>query len=215
MRLPFLKPEHHRVGSTQRIEGFSDAFIAIIITLLVLELHVPQLADNSFTSFVHGFTEVLPHLLTFAFSFVTVAVFWVNHHHFYHELDHADAHLLWYNNALLFWLSLTPFTTAWLGTHPMNKGVGMLYCFVFFMAALSFILMSRHALFIGKLTDDHITDEMKNQHYRRGWVGVYLYLAATVAAPFMYWISLALIIFLPIFYVTPRLMHDHESMKGH
>ncbi len=205
--------KHHRVGSTQRIEGFSDAFIAIIITLLVLELHIPELADVSFKTFIYGFAEVFPHLLTFAFSFVTVAVFWVNHHHFFHEIDHADAHLLWYNNMLLFWLALTPFTTTFLGANPTNPGVGMLYCAVYFIAALSFMLMSRHAMYVGNLLDSHISDAMKAQHYRRGWIGAYCYFAATIAAPFMYWLSIIFIIFVPIFYVTPRLMHDHESMK--
>ena len=81
MRL-FRSTDHHKVGSTARIEGYTDAFLAIIITLLVLELHVPELEDSSLMGVLHGIQSICPELLAFAFSFLTLSVFWVNHHHF-------------------------------------------------------------------------------------------------------------------------------------
>ncbi len=202
-----------KVRGTARIEAWTDAVIAIIITLLVLEIQVPELEDTSVHGVLLGLREILPHIGTFAFSFLSLAVFWVNHHHFYHELDHADARLLWYNNVLLFWLSLIPFTTAFLGHYPTVPGVVMVYSFVLFMAALTFMLMMRHAMFVGDLLDPHITKEQRLEHFRHGWMGVVCYGIATLVAPWALWLSMVLIFLVPVFYVVPRLMHNHEEME--
>src|SRR5689334_928439 len=122
------------VSSTSRLEAYSDGVIAIIVTILVLELHVPELHGTSVQDVLMALYDILPKLLSFAFSFLTVSVFWVNHHHFFHEIEKSDGRLLWYNNALLFWLALVPFTTAFLGEHPTVPGVLMVYCFVLTMS---------------------------------------------------------------------------------
>lgn len=207
--------DQHRVRGTARIEAWSDAVIAIIITLLVIELHVPELTNTTLEGVLTGLQDSMAHILTFAFSFLSLAVFWVNHHHFFVELDHADAHLMWYNNLLLFWLALVPFTTNFVGTYPTAPGVIMLYAFVLFMAALAFMLMTRHAFYVGKLVHDHIDDATRNRHYRRGWVGVAAYGTASVLALVSIWCSFVLVVFVPLYYIAPRLMHDHENMEGH
>lgn len=211
MRL-FASREHHRVNSTARMEAYSDAFLAIIITLLVLELDIPELHDSSVRGMLSALSMNLPHLGAFAFSFLTIAVFWVNHHHFFHEVERIDARVLWLNNGLLFWLALVPFTTAFLGEHPFTPSVVMLYSFVLFMAALSFTALIGHIMCSDGLLDSHITDEQKREHYRHAWTGVACYGIATLAAPFLLVASIILIVFIPLYYITLRLMHDHESM---
>jgi uncharacterized membrane protein len=84
---------------------------------------------------------VFPKLIGFLISFVTVAIFWVNHHHFFHPITKSNGALMWYNNHLLFWLAVVPFVTAFLGDYPTLPAVVALYGFVLFMAALTFTAM--------------------------------------------------------------------------
>lgn len=155
-----------------------------------------------------------PHLLTFIFSFLTLSVFWVNHHHFFHELDHADWKLLWYNNMLLFWLALVPLTTRFLASAITVPAAVGIYSFVLFMAAGSFTLLSRHAIFVGDLLDRHITEAQKKKYYRRSCFGVVLYGIATLVSPILYPLSFFLILFIPVYFTAPRLMHDHSMHLG-
>jgi uncharacterized membrane protein len=97
--------------NTNRIEAFSDGVIAVIITIMVLELKVPR--DTTLTSL----RSIVPQFLAYLLSFLVVAIMWVNHHHLLHAARHADARLLWSNNNLLFWMSLVPFVTAYMGNN--------------------------------------------------------------------------------------------------
>jgi uncharacterized membrane protein len=202
------------VSDVSRIEIYSDAIIAITITLLILELEVPELHGGGGAEVWAALKDLLPHFASFAFSFLTISVFWVNHHHFYHELDHADWRFLWYNNFFLFWMCLVPFTTAFLGENPFNPWVAMVYCFVLFMGALAFMLFSRHALFVGNLVHDHIPHERRIAYYRRGWIGVVCYGLGTIFAPIVPLLSIGFMVFVPLFYIAPRLMHDHDGEMG-
>src|SRR5690348_1287731 len=92
-----------------RLEAFSDGVIAIIITIMVLELHVPHEAT------LDALKPVIPTFLSYALSFIYVAIYWNNHHHMLHVTHKVDGVILWANLHLLFWLSLFPFTTAWMG----------------------------------------------------------------------------------------------------
>jgi uncharacterized membrane protein len=96
---------------TNRLEAFSDGVIAVIITLMVLELHAPDGAD------LDALRPVLPGFLVYLLSFVFVGIYWNNHHHMLHVAKKIDGSALWANLHLLFWLSLLPFTTAWMGGH--------------------------------------------------------------------------------------------------
>ena len=93
----------------ERLLAFTDGVMAIIITVMVLELKAPE--ETS----LKGLATVMPGLLTYALSFVYVAIYWNNHHHFYHLVQRVDGTLLWANMHLLFWLSLAPFATRWVG----------------------------------------------------------------------------------------------------
>ena len=183
----------HVLENTARIEAFSDAIIAIAMTLLILEVHVPDLGDASSASIMHGLWTVLPHFLTFALSFVTLAVIWVNHHTFFHELRGTDAALQWYNNHLMFWVCVIPFATAFLGTHPFVSTVVALYGAVMTLMALSFTLMVRYVFFHTDLLPQEITLEARKREYRRSWIGVSLY---TLSIPLAFmWPILSLFLF--------------------
>src|ERR1051325_10284311 len=95
--------------TTQRMEAFSDGVMAIIITIMVLELRAPAEAQWQ------ALTPLLPIFLSYILSFVFLGIYWNNHHHLLHAVDHVNGRVLWANLHLLFWLSLIPFTTAWIG----------------------------------------------------------------------------------------------------
>lgn len=125
---------------TGRIEAFSDGVIAIIITIMVLELKIPEHA-------VHGdlWTEFLgpmaPKLTAYALSFTIVAIYWVNHHAVMHSVRRATTRLLWSNNFLLFWLSLVPLATAFLGEHPFEFRAIVFYALLGFASAFAFAVL--------------------------------------------------------------------------
>ena len=98
-----------------RLEAFTDGVIAILITIMVLELRPPE---GSSLSDLH---PLVPTLLTYVLSFVMLAIYWNNHHHMLQVVEHIDGLVLWANMFLLFWLSLVPFTTAWIGEHPRKR----------------------------------------------------------------------------------------------
>src|ERR671926_1726415 len=122
---------------TSRMEAFSDGVIAILITVMVLELPVP-----------HGTTwaalhEALPVLLTYVLSFVYLGIYWNNHHHMLQATDQVNGLILWANMHLLFWLSLIPFTTAWLGENSFAATPAAAYGCVLLAAAIAYYALQR------------------------------------------------------------------------
>jgi len=191
------------IPSTARIEAFSDAVMAIIVTLLVLELKVPELGDTftgaeAMTALIH----LTPKFLSFAMSFLVVAIFWVNHHHFFHRLKHSDRTMLWCNNMLLFWLCFIPFPTAFLGEHPLEMVPVMLYGLVLSFAALSFVLMHVHAYHAG-LFHENISRVFLQRENVRGLFAPSLYLLAVISAWFSVTAALVLFAVVPILYFLP------------
>lgn len=120
---------------TSRLEAFSDGVLAIIITIMVLELKVPQLTS------IEGLKPVLPVLCSYILSFLYVGICWNNHHHMFHSTKHVTGRIMWANLHLLFWLSLLPFTTAWAGENHLAKVPTAVYGTVLLMAALAYYLL--------------------------------------------------------------------------
>src|SRR5437762_8796769 len=118
-----------------RLEAFSDGVIAIIITIMVLELKVPRGVDLA------ALRPLLPTVLTYALSFVFVGIYWNNHHHLLHATTRIDGGVLWANLHLLFWLSLTPFVTGWMGEHHFAPLPTVVYGVVQFCAAIAYTIM--------------------------------------------------------------------------
>ena len=124
------------MGKT-RLEAFSDGVIAILITIMVLELKVPH--EASFDAL----EPLIPVVLSYVLSFVILGIYWNNHHHMLHVTKHVDGGILWANLHLLFWLSLMPFTTAWMGENHFAATPTAVYGFVLLMAAIAYFILAR------------------------------------------------------------------------
>ncbi|HEX8831909.1 MAG TPA: TMEM175 family protein, partial [Longimicrobium sp.] len=118
-----------------RLEAFSDGVIAIMITIMVLELKVPEGAGWG------ALHEVLPAFLSYLLSFVYLGIYWVNHHHMLHAASRINGKILWANLHLLFWLSLVPAATAWLGEHPGATVPTAVYGFTLLMPAIAYYIL--------------------------------------------------------------------------
>lgn len=176
-----------------RLEAFSDGVIAIIITIMVLNLKTP--ADPTLRSLF----QMWPALLVYALSFVTVAIYWVNHHHLIHLVHQVDARLLWANMNLLFWMSLLPWVTEYLGENHLLPLPVALYGLVALACAHSF-----HWLEVAIARHRKPHDDLRKRMMRKGWVAQSIYLASLPAA--MVWVpmSLFLIILPPLMYFMPE-----------
>lgn len=123
-----------------RLEAFSDGVLAIIITIMVLELHPPD--DMSFVSL----RPLIPKFLSYVLSYTFIGIYWSNHHHLLHTVKKVNGGILWANLNLLFWLSLIPFTTAWMGDHKFAGSPVALYGVVLLMAAIAYYILVRFIL---------------------------------------------------------------------
>ena len=120
-----------------RLEAFSDGVIAIIITIMVLELKIPHGSDW------HSLQTLAPKFLSYIISFVYIAIYWSNHHHLLQTLKHVNGSVLWSNTNLLFWLSLVPFATAWAGENHFAELPVDIYSFIMLMAGVSYFILSK------------------------------------------------------------------------
>ena len=123
--------------TTSRMEAFSDGVIAIIITIMVLELRPPH--DTSLKSLA----PLIPVLLSYVLSFIYIGIYWNNHHHLLHAAQHISGSSLWANLHLLFWLSLIPFATAWMGENHFAQWPVALYGILLLMAAIAYTILVR------------------------------------------------------------------------
>jgi uncharacterized membrane protein len=123
--------------SNSRLEAFSDGVIAIIITIMVLELKVPH-GDT-----VDALVPLVPIFLSYVLSFIYVGIYWNNHHHMLHACEAVTGPILWANLHLLFWLSLFPITTAWLGENHSSPAPSVLYGVVMLMAAIAYWILQQ------------------------------------------------------------------------
>ena len=125
---------------TSRLEAFSDGVLAVIITIMVLELRPPDGTE------LHSLFSVLPNIAVYALSFVFVGIYWNNHHHMLRASRGVDGRAMWANLHLLFWLSLVPFATAWLGRNPLAIGPTVFYAVVLLLDAVAYTLLQRALL---------------------------------------------------------------------
>ena len=121
----------------QRLEAFSDGVIAIIITIMVLELKVPHGES------LNDLLSLLPVFIGHILSFIYVGIYWNNHHHMFQAVQKVNGKVLWANTHLLFWLSLVPFTTGWMGEHNMASGPVLLYGVNLLMCALAYTILTK------------------------------------------------------------------------
>ena len=122
---------------TTRLEAFSDGVLAIIITIMVLELKVPHAVELA------ALKPLLPVLLSYVLSFIYIGIYWNNHHHLFQATEQVSGGILWANLHLLFWLSLFPFTTGWMGENGLAAIPTAVYGFVLLMAAIAYLILER------------------------------------------------------------------------
>ena len=194
-----------RIPGTGRVEAFSDGVIAIIITLLIFEVRLPQPADDSNRAMLDAFIAITPKLASFAVSFVTVAIFWVNHHSFFAGISHTDWKLLWANNLLLFFLAIVPFTTAVLGDHVGQPIAVAVYALNLGLAGAAFTLMGYYVLFKARLVDPRISDGARRIEVKRSILGTALYLLAAPIGLVAPGLALGLFVVIPIGFIVPGL----------
>src|SRR5689334_21047170 len=124
-----------------RLEAFSDGVIAILITIMVLELRAPQGAELS------DLREAIPSILMYVLSFVFLGIYWVNHHHLVHAAEKVSGAVLWANLHLLFWLSLVPFVTQWMGRNHYGAVPTAMYGVVMVLASVAYTILQRTIIY--------------------------------------------------------------------
>jgi len=163
-----------------RLEAFSDGVLAIIITIMVLDLRVPQGTD------LIALKPVLPVFLSYVLSFVIIGIYWNNHHHLFHSTKHVSGSILWTNMHLLFWLSLLPFATAWMGENHLASMPTAVYGFVLLMASVAFYILQR--AIISQQGHDSLLAEAIGSDWK-GRLSLVLYIASIPLAFLSAWIA--------------------------
>ena len=176
------------------MEAFSDGVIAIIITIMVLELKVPHGTDFA------ALRPVLPFFLFYALSFIYLGIYWNNHHHMLHAAEHVNGKILWANLHLLFWLSIVPFATAWMGENHYAPLPTAGYGFVLLMAGVAYYVLERQIVRL------HGPDSKLGAAVGidfKGLASMGLYTAAIPLAFVSSWISIAIYVFVALMWVIP------------
>jgi uncharacterized membrane protein len=151
-----------------RLEAFSDGVFAIIITIMVLELRVPVGGDLS------SLKPLLPVFLSYVLSFTNVGIYWNNHHHLFQAVDHINGRVLWLNLLLLFWLSLFPFMTGWMGENHFNTWPVAFYGIVSFMCGMAYFFLA-HSLLSIHDQDSKLVSALRSD--RKEKLSVLIYIA--------------------------------------
>jgi uncharacterized membrane protein len=179
---------------TSRLEAFSDGVLAIIITIMVLELKVPHAVELS------ALKPLLPVLLSYLLSFIYLGIYWNNHHHLFQATDEVSGGILWANLHLLFWLSLFPFTTAWMGENHLATIPTAVYGFVLLMAAVAYLVLQR--TIIAKEGRESLLAKAIGKD-RKGKISPLLYLAAIPLAFVNSWIAGGLYVCVALLWLIP------------
>jgi uncharacterized membrane protein len=177
-----------------RLEAFSDGVIAIIITIMVLELKVPHGDDAS------ALRPLLPVFLSYVLSFVYLGIYWNNHHHMLHAASNVTGGVLWANLHLLFWLSLFPFATGWMSENHFASAPSALYGFVLLMAAIAYWLLEQ--CIIAVQGPDSLLHHALGTDWK-GRLSPVLYLAAIPLAFVSHWIAQAIYVTVALIWLVP------------
>jgi uncharacterized membrane protein len=190
-----------------RLEAFSDGVIAVIITIMVLELKVPHGADAA------ALAPLAVTFLTYVLSFVYTAIYWNNHHHLMHAVHHVTGGTLWANMHLLFWLSLVPFVTGWMDENHFAPITVAAYGLVLLCAAIAYFILTR-VLLATHGQDSLLAKALGNDF--KGKISVVLYLAAVALAFVQAWLALAIYALVALMWLVPdrrfeRLLAEHKT----
>jgi uncharacterized membrane protein len=177
-----------------RMEAFSDGVIAIIITIMVLELRVPHQSNLA------ALAPLVPILLSYLLSFIFLGIYWSNHHHMLHAVEHVNGGVLWANLHLLFWLSLVPFVTAWMGENHFAPGAVALYGVVLLFASIAYFILSRALISLhGR---ESVLATAVGRDFK-GLISTVIYLVAIPLALVRWWLACTLYVLVAIIWLVP------------
>jgi uncharacterized membrane protein len=177
-----------------RFEAFTDGVIAVIITIIVLEMRVPHGES------IEALMPVIPVFLSYVLSFVFVGIYWNNHHHMLHTTSAVTGSMLWANLHLLFWLSLIPFTTGWMGENHFAAAPVALYGGVLLLAAIAYRILQR--MIIASQGKESVLKKAIGSDWK-GRLSLILYATAIPMAFVSRWVSLALYLFVALSWLIP------------
>lgn len=184
-----------------RLEAFSDGVIAVIITILVLEMKAPHGAN------LDALAPLIPVFLSYVLSFVYLGIYWNNHHHMLHACHKVTGLMLWANLHLLFWLSLIPFTTGWMGENHFAPVPSALYGVVLLMAAIAYWILQR--VIIASQGPESLPQQAVGTDWK-GKLSPLVYAVAILVALFWsQWISLALYVLVALAWLVPDRRIEH------
>ncbi|WP_269236600.1 TMEM175 family protein [Flavobacterium flavigenum] len=177
-----------------RLEAFSDGVLAIIITIMVLEIKVPH---------GHEFADLkplIPKFLSYVISFIYVGIYWNNHHYLLHGLSKVNGKILWANMHLLFWLSLIPVATGWMGEHNFEPAAMTLYGVVLFLSAIAYFILQR--LIISNEGENSVLAKAIGSDFK-GIASTILYVVGIVSSFYTEWISGAAYLAVALLWLIP------------
>ena len=187
-----------------RLEAFSDGVLAIIITIMVLELKVPH--GESFAALA----PLVPAFLSYVLSFVYVGIYWNNHHHMLHASKKVSGPVLWANLHLLFWLSLLPFATGWMGENHFAQLPSALYGVVLLLAAIAYWLLQQ-AIIAAEGPDSMLATAVGRDW--KGKLSPVLYLVAILSTVWVLWVAQAIYVVAALIWVIPDRRIEHVLSK--
>ena len=177
-----------------RLEAFSDGVLAILITIMVLEMKVPHEATWA------ALSPVLPTFLSYTLSFAYLAIYWNNHHHMMHAVKQVDGRIMWANMRLLFWLSLVPFTTGWLGENGFAKVPSALYGFNLLLSALANFKL-QNTIIRSQGADSELKRAVGNDW--KGKASLTLYVLGIAIGFYNQWLAMAVYVAVAIIWFVP------------
>jgi len=180
--------------SKGRLEAFSDGVIAIIITIMVLELHAPERATWA------ALIPLWPVFLSYVLSFVYLGIYWNNHHHLLQAIKHVDGRVLWANMHLLFWLSLIPFGTAWMGENRFAAQPVALYGAVLLLAAVAYFILTKTLL--GLHGQESVLAKALGADFK-GKISPVIYMLAIPLSFVRSWVACVLYVLVAIMWLVP------------
>jgi TMEM175 potassium channel family protein len=190
--------------SKNRMEAFSDGVIAVIITIMVLEMRAPSGAH------IEALRPLIPVFLSYVMSFVFLAIYWNNHHHMLQAVRSVNGRVLWANSHLLFWLSLTPFATNWMGETHFARWPVVAYGVVLLLSAVAYYVLAR-ALLAHHGANSTLAAALGDDF--KGRISIVIYVAAILAAFAAPWISCALYALVATMWLIPDRRFERVLME--
>lgn len=194
-------------ASADRLGIFSDAVIAVIITIMVLELKPPdgsRLAD---------LLPLWPTAISYLVSYLFIAIIWVNHHHLMHFVHHPTSRLIWLNFVHLFSVSLIPFATAWVARSEMAPVPVALYATIFLLVDIAYLVFEREVL--AQADQEVMPDRIRKRAQRRTLLAVMVFAAGAVVAPFVPLLGFGIVSAALLLYLSPEALHKQLEQPVH